>query len=380
MKKIVNKSDFENLVDKMNECLCWYEKRNINDNIYNLSIDNGDRLNIIFARRAVAHLLGVDTECLKARGMFDTDSYSILKEICNDSYRVYREVSRGKHQYSDFISDFAFEKAENFRNICGIEIKNIEFICKYKSENSYITGERKLEADYYIAYNIPNGLSIVGFNKNGNFYYPITNRYIDYSDEKAMEFLRTLLTNQVITMPNAVNIYRKGNDNPGRNFYLYYEDKINKLKRLQFYADNYGAIIDISFGYKYIIERLMRAFDSNNSIMPIFERVFYYISKHILINIDAIEREFGKLPDDIIKLINTYNNSLNKDIKNALDTHTKAVISENKKLSAASQKHKEELEALRKELLTLKEENEKLSRENAEHKQKEEAIIRILRP
>lgn len=380
MKKITNKSDFESLIDIINECLGWYERKGFDDNIYNLIIENGDKLNIVFANKTVAHLFGINTECLKAKRIFSTDSYSILKKVCGDSYRLYNEVLSGRCQYSDFISDFAFEKTENFKNICGIDVKNIEFICKYKSENSYITGKKQLDADYYIAYNVPNGLSIVGFKETGDYYYPMTNRYIDFNDEKSMEFLQDLLTNQVITMPNSISIYRKNSDSLGRSFYLYNEDKINKLKRLQFYSSQYGAIIDISYGYKYVIERLMRAFDSNNSTMPIFDRIFYYISRRTSINISAIEREFGKLPEHIIKLINTYNISINQDIQNALDEHTRSIIDENNRIKEMNERHLQELATLREELLALKEENERLSTENKEHISRERSIIKILRP
>lgn len=66
----------------------------------------------------------------------------------------------------------------------------MDFACKYSKEYSYVTGHPQFEADYYIGYKANNGLFVIGLKKNGNYYYPMTNRYINFNDEEMMKFLR----------------------------------------------------------------------------------------------------------------------------------------------------------------------------------------------
>lgn len=50
IKDIKNKSEFENLVEKIKTCLDWYRKRNFDDKVYKLYLANGERINVIFPK------------------------------------------------------------------------------------------------------------------------------------------------------------------------------------------------------------------------------------------------------------------------------------------------------------------------------------------
>ena len=141
MMKIKNKSEFEELLGKINECIKWFECEvsNIRKS-YNLRLDNGEDLKIIFDPNNVAHLLGIDTEYLKSTGYFKGSSYEILKFICNNSYRVYNLIREGSLSFDSFISEYALEKLSSFETICGFDLYNIEFICKYDKGKRYVTG------------------------------------------------------------------------------------------------------------------------------------------------------------------------------------------------------------------------------------------------
>ena len=95
-----------------------------------------------------------------------------------------------------------------------------------------------------------------------------------------------------------------------------------------------------------------------------------------------MEKEFGKLPDEMLALINTYNDSLSADISSALGEHTKEVTRERDQLKEENRKYIEELERLKEELLAVKSLNEKLRMENDEYnagyKEMESTIRRVL--
>lgn len=145
-REIANKADFDNLVEKIEGCLTWYEKRNFDEKVYKLCLANGDNISIIFPKQTIAHLFGIKTEYLKSTNLFKTkSSYDMLKEICNDPYKVYKLVNNGYLTYNSFISPYADDKTENFISNCGMsDINSIEFICPYVKEYSFITGKQQL--------------------------------------------------------------------------------------------------------------------------------------------------------------------------------------------------------------------------------------------
>lgn len=381
MKRITNKSEFDELIEKISECLDWYEKKSFEDKSYNLRLDNGDDLRIVFDRNTIAHLLGIDTEYLKTTGLFKGKSYDILKFICNDPYRVYNMI-RGNHLlYSNFISDFAFDKVDGFKNICGIDLGNIEFVCKYSKARSYVTGLQQLEGDYYVAYKSNNGLFIIGFKKNGDYYYPMTNRVIDFNNEESMNFLKVLLSNQIITMATLNYLYFFNSGSRTDNIYVDYNKKAKLINKLTEYVDDYDAIIDVSVGYSYIIDKMIQSFETskfNINIYQVLAKIFLYINNRTRINIGIIEREFGKLPEELVLLINDYNNSLNNKLVSNMGEYTKSIMKEVEGLRTEKCKYIQELESLRQELLKCKELNSQLQAENNGYKEKMDVIRKVL--
>lgn len=375
MKKITNKNQYDELITKINENINWYERKNFDDKVYNLTLDNGEKLKIIFSHNTIAHLLGIDTEYLKTTGQFPKDSYDILKMVCNDSYRLYNMVGQGHLTYDSFISDYTDEKLEGFQNICGVDLDNIDFVCKYSKEYSYVTGHPQLEADYYIGYKTNNGIFVIGLKKNGNYYYPMTNRYLDNDDKETVKFLQQMLENQNITMPTMSSIYFKETNSYSRTLFLKYNRKATKIRILNNYAKNYGATIDVSNGYSHAIEKLLQQFDAKDVLFPALEKIFKKVTKRVRINVTDIELEFGELPEEILRLIDDYNESLNTDISAAIDEHTKMVADENKDLKEQRKRNLEELEALKQELLEAKSTIKILKQENEEYKIKEEETV-----
>lgn len=379
MKKITSKKEYDMLIEKATENLNWYEKNNFDGKVYILTLDNGDKIKISFDHSAVAHLLGFNTEYLKSTGVFPKNSYDILKMICNDSYRLYNMVIRGNLTYDSFISDYAEEKIDSFKNICGVNLYSIDFICKYSKEYSYITGYPQLEADYYIGYKIGNILHVIGLIKNGEYYYPMTNRYIDFKDKEEMEFLKQLLENQVITMPVSSNIYfRKGNTH-SNTIYLYDQKKPQKIKTLKEYSKEYNATVDVSGGYEYAIEKLLKQYDSKNTTTPLLNKIFESIERRLYINIKEIENEFDNIPDDILELINRYNQSVSIDVTAALDEHTRKVEEENSYLTSEKQRHIEELKELKRQLEEAKKTIETLKEENLVYQTRETETVEAMK-
>lgn len=57
MKRITNKSEFDELISGVSECLDWYDREKFAERSYNLRLDNGEDLRIVFNNNNLAHLL-----------------------------------------------------------------------------------------------------------------------------------------------------------------------------------------------------------------------------------------------------------------------------------------------------------------------------------
>lgn len=380
MQKIRSKVEYDELIENIRECLEWHTRRNFNEMSYNLVMDNGEKIRILFNNNSVAHLLGIDTEYLKTTGMFNDNSYEILKQVCNNSYRLYNMVNQGHLKYDSFVSDYADEKVMGFKKICGIDLYNIEFICKYEKSRSYETGNMEQVADYYIAYRAENGLFVVGLKRNGLYYYPMTNIYVNFENEKDIEFLKSLLNNQHITIPKLTNIYYFNTGSNSKAMYIDYHKKASMLRTLNEYRRKYGAEVDILEGYQTVNEKLLRMFSSNENTNQIYEKIFERISKRCIIDTKELQIELGGvLPEDILSYINIYNNSINENIDAALDEHTKSIVSERDRLSEENQRNLKELNELKQELLAAKILIEKLKQENSTYQVREEETIEAMK-
>lgn len=380
IKMVKNKADFDELMDKISNCVEYYERRNFDNTVFNLFLLDSTRkekLSVCFGRENIAHMLGIDTDYLKSTGYYKSSSYGILKEICRDPYRLYRLVRDGYLSYNSFISDYAFTKVDNFKKVCGINIFDIEFVCKYTKEQSYITEFHQLEGDYYIAYKNGDALSIAGFKRNGNCYYPMTNMYLDLNDEESETFLRTLLTGQVVTLPSILSLQHRGESSydDAKKIYINYHDKLAKLRKLILYCNKYGCIADVSNGYLHTLEKLFQSFEAKNNIYTLIASICSSMCQRLPIDIQKFE---GLLPDDIIFELENYNSNINAEIKGAMDAYTKSVVEERDNLKERERKQIEELEELKARLIIYEEEKKALEEKNKELLERQSAYDSVI--
>lgn len=385
-KEIRNKSEFENLVEKIKTCLDWYRKRNFDDKVYKLYLANGERINVIFPKQTIAHLLGIKTEYLKSTKLLKgKSSYEILEEICADPYKICKLVSEGHLAYSTFISPYADDKVDNFMDNCGIsDINSIEFICSYIKEYSFITGKQQLEGDYYICYRKTDGLLILGLKKEGNYYQPMTNRIVDLNDKESKEFLGQLLTNQHITMLSTIML---GNEyGESRKVFYNNEEKAKKVKTLNAYKEEYDATVEVGRDYMFVLEKFSKLYTFSKELDDILTFISNAMQNKCPVNLVELQEKNVNLSESMIDMINAYNLSLEKELTSAgANIYVKKVKKERDELREEFTKIQTELaaaiianEKLVQENLLLQEENQRLKKENNDYVDRETRIIRIL--
>ena len=72
----VNIVKYNEIIDKINECVNWFERLDIKNNRVDLYLGSGNILNIRFPESSIAHLLGVNLSYLIMTNKFRKDASS----------------------------------------------------------------------------------------------------------------------------------------------------------------------------------------------------------------------------------------------------------------------------------------------------------------
>lgn len=304
--------EFNDLIDRIANCFDWYCRKRFEDTRYNLFLSNGDNISIEFNRRSVPHLLGINVDFLRSTGLYKGNAYEILEEIITNSDRLYSQIKNGYLSRDNVFSKYIDKKLNNFKNICGINIFDIEFVVDYSSKNSYITGQEKLDGDYYIATRINyDTLSIVGFRCGDNVCFPITNVELDLNSKEARSFLFQLLSNQSLT---TVQTLKKdtflGNSVDSKSFYYNNDVKMRKLGLLENYADDYNCRISTNRDCMFYLNKVSNLYASLNSLWLVLEEITGFIESGKPIDKAYLENKYDVLKPSVVKLIDAYNSKL----------------------------------------------------------------------
>ena len=266
-------TDFEILCEKIKDCLNEYDNsRNFyQDTDYNLYLSNGNRLSYSIPKKSVAHLLGINTEEIKLWNIYQTkSSYFLLNLICNDSYSFHNAMRRCNKSYSSFISPYIDKKIDAFGehfNSAKDKIKDIEFICKYNRNYSYINGEEAKNIDYLIATKKDNYLTILGLIYERGQYVPVTSQILDLNTEEGKKSLSFFINSQVLTLPETLKSIKGYKEENG---FLLDNEFLDKLSNLNKYVSEYGCIIDVSHSLEYTKKKEI---DNRNVITAVCESI-----------------------------------------------------------------------------------------------------------
>ena len=284
---------------------------------------------------------------------------------------------------NNVFSDYIDKKLNNFQNICDINIFNIEFIVKYQSDNSYISGNQKLDGDYYIAYKKDDVISIMGLRKNDDgLYRPITNLEFNPDSDEYEKFLNQLLTNQSLTSVQTLlrNFISEDGTIERKKFFYNSKDKISRLKTLNRYADKYNASVNTNYDSIFYITKVENLLKEKNKFFDTLKEITTLMDKKAFIDATKLENKYDFLEEDLLSLISTYNNNLNGNSTgdNTSSNSYKDLILELREAKEKIEKQDALIEKLNKNNKTLTENNKILEEENKNYQEKEQKIRTIL--
>lgn len=372
-----NLGELEDLFYDIKNILEYFEGTKYQNRRFKLHLSNGEHINFSVTKESVPHLLGINTTYLQATGLFKTtNSYELLKELIDNAYRIDDSEKKGIINYDKLFSKFIVNKIEHFKENIKIDIDNVEFICKYNKEKTYVLCDEFKNFDYIIVKKLQNNkIGLLCLVRNQGYFAPISNQIFN-NIEEAKDKLKELLKHQEITLISGIqttNTY----DDYSSNYYMNIEKKSKKIKKLQFYKENFDASIDVTHDLSYTFETLkmhkITRQDNNDQILKIEK----CIKEGILIDTSSLDDY------NLIKIANAFNDLLCSNILNENDSNKKTyseTIEELKNYKKQIIELSELIETLTVKNNELDEKVASLEFQNENYKDLESSIIKLLKP
>lgn len=371
--------DLRGLIDDIDNCLDWYDRKGCSLLSYKLFLCNGDVLRTHYDIATIPHLLGVNIDTLRSTGFYTGSAYNILDDIISNPERLYSQFKNGILNEERVFSPYVKRKVRNFRNVCTIHLNSLLFIVKYDRNNSYITGEEKLDGDYYIVSRTDSDtLSVVGFVKNGNIYSPLTNIELDENSYEDQKYLNRLLKNQVITTVQTLKREVSCEDNyKNKPYYYSYDEKLRKFKTMEYYASEYGCHIATNKDCVFYLEKVIQNSEDRMEMWQVLKEVVLAITSNKMVDLRELEKKYDSISPSVVDLISSYNDSLVSDKGEGNNSYKGIIESLNKKKKEVLSL-KEKLNSESSRILELEEKVRLLENENSSYKSKIEDIGRVL--
>ena len=366
-----NRAQFEKIIDTIQFRLRFYENKMCKYWENTIKLGSGENIKIVFPEASIAHLLGVNTNYLASTGLFNSSSsYEILKELCDNSYRVYNAISEGILDHNQIFSKHIDKKLDSFiENIC-VNVFNMEFVCKYDSDKTHLLGKESYNFDYiFVKRNEFNEFYVLGLANNNGAYVPVTNQYFD-SEDSFNQGMQNILKHQTVTIATALR-----ND---RKFYLEPAKKYQKVDALKNYCQYFKCTIDVSEDYKWQLNKYQENFTTGKSLSEdIAQKLIECIELGKLVTSEQLGISSEGMSYQLSNIINAVNvlliNRSSQENGIAFNEYgTK--IEELKQLKQKCELLEKQNTESNEKILQLETENATLFEEN---KKKEETIVKI---
>lgn len=148
----VNIVKYNEIIDKINECVNWFERLDIKNNMVDMYLGNGDILNIRFPEASIAHLLGINLSYLNMTNKFRKDavSYDKLKYVLKEPYVFQKLLVSKTISMENMFSDSIDQKLSVFKDNLSVRIDDIYCVIKYDNEKTYQSINVPDVCDYYV--------------------------------------------------------------------------------------------------------------------------------------------------------------------------------------------------------------------------------------
>ena len=352
-----NKYELSEIFDKIDKLLQRYfdkkneynfdekdeeERRNdLSKKSYLMFLSNGERIKIKIPKSSIPHLLGINTEYLKSTGLYKgMNSYEIMLDFIKNSNEAFQKHESGIINLDKILSPYINKKLDSLIENLNINTNCCEMICKYDrgktygysadfDDMSYLILQKKNEKYYVLK---------LAMSEDGTC-FPMSNQVFN-SYEECKENLSSYLIYQELTLLNNLWVYYN-NSTIGKFSILEWErrERLEKLKKLsEDFECTPNIIADFIFSLKIRDDKRQGNIRTSNIIEKLCDCIKN--KKVFDMYLTNVEQE------DILKIIETYNDSLFSEITASTDNSYSDLQMKNKNLE-------KELERLRLENKSL---------------------------
>lgn len=339
LQSYFGKEDDYNFYEKDN----FEHKTNLSKKSYLMFLSNGDRIRVKIPKTSIPHLLGINTEYLKSTGLYKgMNSYEIMLDFIKNSNEAFQKHESGIINLDKILSPYINKKLDSLTENLNINTNCCEMICKYDrgktygysadfDDMSYLILQKKNEKYYVLK---------LAMSEDGTC-FPMSNQVFN-SYEECQEALSSYLIYQELTLLNNLFIYY--NNSTVGKFPILERDRKQKLEKLKKLSEDFECTPNIIADFIYSLKIRDNKRQGNIRTSNIIEILCDCIKNKKVFDISLTNVD----QEDILKIIETYNDSLFSEITASTDNSYSDLQNENISL-------KKEIERLRLENKSLSE-------------------------
>lgn len=337
LQSYFGKEDDYNFYEKDN----FEHKADLSKKSYLMFLSNGDRIRVKIPKTSIPHLLGINTEYLKSTGLYKgMNSYEIMLDFIKNSNEAFQKHESGIINLDKILSPYINKKLDSLTENLNINTNCCEMICKYDrgktygysadfDDMSYLILQKKNEKYYVLK---------LAMSEDGTC-FPMSNQVFN-SYEECQEALSFYLIYQELTLLNNLFIYY--NNSTVGKFPILEWDRKQKLENLKKLSEDFECTPNIIADFIYSLKIRDDKRQGNIRTSNIIEILCDCIKNKKVFDISLTNVD----QEDILKIIETYNDSLFSEITTSTDNSYSDLQNENISL-------KKEIERLRLENKSL---------------------------
>lgn len=320
LQRYFGKEDDYNFYEKDEE----ERKTDLSKKSYLVFLSNGERIKIKIPKSSIPHLLGINTEYLKNTGLYrNMNSYEVMLNFIKSSNEALKKHESGIINLDNVLSPYINEKIDALIENLNINTNYCEMVCKYDKgktfgysadfdDMSYLILQKKNEKYYVLK---------LAEAQDGT-YFPMSNQVFN-SYAECQEALSSYLIYQELTLLNNLFIYY--NNSTIGKFPILEWDRKQKLENLMKLSNDFGCTPNVIADFIYSLKIRDDKRQGNIRTSNIIEILCDCIKNKKVFDISLTNVD----QEDILRIIETYNDSLFSETTTSTDNSYSDLQNEN---------------------------------------------------
>ncbi len=337
LQSYFGKEDDYNFYEKDN----FEHKTDLSKKSYLMFLSNGDRIRVKIPKTSIPHLLGINTEYLKSTGLYKgMNSYEIMLDFIKNPNEAFQKHESGIINLDKILSPYINKKLDSLTENLNINTNCCEMICKYDRGKTYGYSADFDDMSYLILQKKNEKYCVLklAMSEDGTC-FPMSNQVFN-SYEECKENLSSYLIYQELTLLSNLLVYY--NNSTVGKFPILEWDRKQKLEKLKKLSEDFECTPNIIADFIYSLKIRDDKRQGNIRTSNIIEILCDCIKNKKVFDISLTNVD----QEDILKIIETYNDSLFSEITASTDNSYSDLQNENISL-------KKEIESLRLENKSL---------------------------